>query len=92
MSLLLLLFANDFNLSDGSDEASLVALKASTELEKAAALLAGADDEDLELAEQRIEDALEALLDAEIAGNEDDGMVRLTKAHTGESNLHARMH
>lgn len=61
---------------DGSDAASLVALKASTDLEAAAALLAGAEEEDLELAEQRMEDALEALLDAEIAGNEDDGMVR----------------
>lgn len=61
--------------SDGSDAASLVALKASTDLEAAAALLAGAEEEDLELAEQRMEDALEALLDAEIAGNEDDGMV-----------------
>lgn len=80
----LFLFANDFHLSDGSDEASLVALKASTELEKAAALLPGADVEDIELAEQRIEDALEALLDAEIAGNEDDGMVRFTEAHTRE--------
>lgn len=79
---------NDFNLSDGSDEAALVALKASTELEKAAALLAGADDEDIELAEQRIEDALEALLDAEIAGNEDDGMVRFTRAHTGVIYMH----
>ena len=62
-------------LSDGSDEASLVALKASADLEYAATLLAGAEEEDMELAEQRIEDALEALLDAEIAGNEDDGMV-----------------
>ena len=66
---------HDFIILDGSDEASLVALKASTDLETAAALLAGAEAEDIELAEQRMEEALEALLDAEIAGNEDDGMV-----------------
>ena len=56
---------------DGSDEASLIALKASAELDTAAELLTNADEENILLAEQRIEDALEAILDAEIAGNED---------------------
>ena len=56
---------------DGSDEASLIALKASAELDSAAELLTNADEENRLLAEQRIEDALEAILDAEIAGNED---------------------
>ena len=55
-------------LPDGSDEASLIALRASADLDIAAGLLANAEEEDAELAEQRIEDALEALLDAEIAG------------------------
>jgi plasmid stabilization system protein ParE len=50
----------------------LTALRASADLDLAADLLANAEEEDAELAEQRIEDALEALLDAEIAGNDDD--------------------
>ena len=62
---------NSFQLLDGSDEASLIALKASAELDTAAEFLTNADEEDMLLAEQRIEDALEAILDAEIAGNED---------------------
>ena len=61
-------------LSDGSDEASLIALRASADLDIAADLLANAEEEDAELAEQRIEDALEALLDAEIAGNDDESV------------------
>lgn len=61
-------------LSDGSDEASLIALRASADLDIAAGLLANAEEEDAELAEQRIEDALEALLDAEIAGNDDESV------------------
>ena len=46
-------------------------MKASAELDTAAEFLTNADEEDILLAEQRIEDALEAILDAEIAGNED---------------------
>ena len=58
---------------DGSDEASLSALKASSDLDTAADLLATAEAEgDIDAAEQRVEDALEALLDAEIKGNEDE--------------------
>jgi plasmid stabilization system protein ParE len=53
----------------------LTALKASADLDLAADLLANAEEEDAELAEQRIEDALEALLDAEIAGNDDDTVI-----------------
>lgn len=67
-------------LLDGSDEASLIALKASSDLDLAADLLATAEEGgDLEEAEKRIEDALEALLDAEIEGNqeEDDSVRRL---------------
>lgn len=69
-----------FLLLDGSDEASLIALKASSDLDLAADLLATAEEGgDLEEAEKRIEDALEALLDAEIEGNqeEDDSVRRL---------------
>jgi plasmid stabilization system protein ParE len=57
----------------------LTALKASADLDLAADLLANAEEEDAELAEQRIEDALEALLDAEIAGNDDDTVILLIK-------------
>jgi plasmid stabilization system protein ParE len=58
----------------------LIALKASADLDLAADLLANAEEEeDAELAEQRIEDALEALLDAEIAGNDDDTVILSTK-------------
>jgi plasmid stabilization system protein ParE len=57
----------------------LTALKASFDLDLAADLLANAEEEDAELAEQRIEDALEALLDAEIAGNDDDTVILLIK-------------
>jgi plasmid stabilization system protein ParE len=58
----------------------LNALKASADLDLAADLLANAEEEeDAELAEQRIEDALEALLDAEIAGNDDDTVILSTK-------------
>lgn len=64
---------------DGSDEASLNALKASADLDLAADLLANAEEEDAELAEQRIEDALEALLDAEIAGNEEESVCPFAK-------------
>ena len=58
---------------DGSHEASLSALKASSDLDTAADLLATAEaEDDIDAAEQRVEDALEALLDAEIEGNEDE--------------------
>ena len=60
-------------LVDGSDEASLSALKASSDLDIAADLLATAEaEDDIDAAEKRVEDALEALLDAEIRGNEDE--------------------